>query len=275
MLPEFGHIGPITFRTYTALLDVAILFGLALLAWQGQRREGRPVAWLDVGLATLAGGLVGARLLHAALHWGYFAERPGEVLQVWRGGLDWHGAVLGGLLALFVAARLRGVSWRPLTDALAFALPVGAALAFAGCLPSGCAAGREVASLADYPAPLVAELPDIYGLVAPRLASQLYGVALSLALLGVVWFLNRRLRRPGLSLWPVLSLLTLGLFGISFTLAAEGPAWGGLRLDQLLDLAVAALSAAMSVVAVRLPGGRGPPPASDSSAAPQGVKHAN
>src|SRR5690606_16903242 len=105
-LPEYGQIGPLTFRTYTVLLDIAVLLGLALLVWQGHRRDARPLAWLDTGLAALVGGIIGARLVHAAIHWEYFSEHPIEIAEVWRGGLSWQGAVVGGPLAPFVAARL-------------------------------------------------------------------------------------------------------------------------------------------------------------------------
>lgn len=274
MLPEIGHIGPLTFRTYTVLLDAAILVGLALLAWHG-RRVARPLAWLDAGLAALVGGVVAARLVHAGIHWAYFSEHPAEIVEVWRGGLSWHGAVVGGLLALFAAARISRLDWRGLTDALALVLPLGAALAYAGCLPAGCGAGREVATLADYPPLVAAELPDIYGLVAPRLASQVYGLALSLALLGLAWALRRWLTVPGLRLWPVLALLAFGVFGIGFTLGSEVRMLGDLRLDQLLDLLVAAFAAVMGAIAAWLPMPPQPAHRADRSTSQQGVRHAD
>lgn len=249
-----------------------MLFGVALVAWQGHRREGRALAWLDAGLAALVGGVIGARLVHVAVHWAYFSQHTGEIAAIWRGGLDWHGAVLGGLLALIGTARLRRVEWRNLTDTLAFVLPAGAALAFAGCLPTGCAAGREVASLVDYPQPLVAELPDVYGLIAPRFASQLYGVVLSLALLGLVWLLQRRVDVRGFHLWPVLALLSLGIFLIGFTLGSDVPMVGTLRLDQLLDLITTLAAAIMGAVVVWQHTRRsGTLPVQAPSSTPQGV----
>lgn len=269
MLPDYGRLGPLTFRTYTVLLNAAILLGLAVLVWHG-RREGRPVAWLDVGLASLAGGLIGGRLAHVALSRAYFLEHPAEIAQVWRGGLDWHAAVVVGLAALYAAARWQGVSWHTLTDALAPVLPAGALLTYVGCLPAGCSAGLEVATLADYPPLVAAELPDVYGLVAPRLSSQLFGIALSVVLLVLAWALGRW-ARPGVRFWPVLALLALGVFGIGFTLdGGSSPMLGGLRLDQLLDLSVAALAAVISLAAVRVRPGPEPSPA-----AVQGVSHAD
>jgi phosphatidylglycerol:prolipoprotein diacylglycerol transferase len=242
MKPYLGSIGPIRLSTYTLLLDLAILAGLTILAWRGKRLDNRPNAWLDAGLAALVGGVIGGRLGHVGIHWAYFYEHPSEIYQVWLGGLDWHGAVVLGLAGLFLTARLRGLTVRALLDALAFALPLGAALTFGGCLLARCAYGREVASLADYPAWLAAELPDLYGVSAPRLLSQGYGIVLGVVLLLVTWGLSRLFRREGVIFWLALTLLGLGAFGIGMTLGDSQPMVGPLRLDQVLDLAIAGLS---------------------------------
>jgi phosphatidylglycerol:prolipoprotein diacylglycerol transferase len=173
----------------------------------------------------------------------YFSEHPNEIWEIWRGGLDWHGAILGGLAGLAGGARLRRLAFWQVADALAWGLPVGVILTYTGCLMTRCGHGREVRSLADYPAPLVAELPDLYGIVAPRFSSQLYGIVLGVALLAVVILLRRWPAR----LWAALALLGLGAFGIGFTRGDSVPMVGSLRLDQLLDLVIVAIGIAGSV----------------------------
>jgi phosphatidylglycerol:prolipoprotein diacylglycerol transferase len=246
-----GQIGPFTIFTYTVLLDAAILIGLAALAWRGWRAEGRPAAWLDAGLFALAGGIVAGRLAHVAICWEYFASNAAEIVQVWRGGIDWHGAVLGGLAGLALGCRLRRVSWQQAADVLALALPAGAVLANIGCLMAGCAPGREVATLADFPPLIAAELPDLYGITAPRLNSQLFGIAASALTLGAAWGLARVVRRSGVRLWIVLALLGLAAFAIGYTRGDAVPLVGSLRLDQALDLVVAAVGALGTLAAAR------------------------
>lgn len=248
MKPYFGNLGPIPIGSYTVLLDLAIIAGLVVLAWRGQRREGRPGAWVDAGLAALVAGVIGGRLGHVAIHWAYFVEHPAEIYRIWQGGLNWHGAIASGLVGLLVTARLRGVDWRGALDALAFVLPVGVALTFGGCLLARCAYGREVASLADYSGLVAAELPDLYGLVAPRLLSQGFGIALGAILLLIGWGLSRLIKREGVMFWLVLALLALGVFAIGYTLGDTLPAVGPLRLDQVLDLTVAVASLIAALV---------------------------
>jgi phosphatidylglycerol:prolipoprotein diacylglycerol transferase len=251
MLPDF-RIGQTIIRSYALMLDVAIIVGLLLLGVFGALDDDkRPAAWVDAGLGALVGGIVGGRLGHVAIHWQYFAEHPEGIVKVWQGGLDWHGAVLGGLLALLLVCRVRGVGFRQISDALAFILPMGAALANTGCLMVSCGHGREVASLADYHPPIALELPDLYGVVAPRLASQLYGVVLSLLLIGVAGLLAWRITQVGVRFWLVLALLALGTFGIGFTRGDSVPMVGALRLDQVLDLLISAGALAAAVLAAR------------------------
>jgi phosphatidylglycerol:prolipoprotein diacylglycerol transferase len=159
--------------------------------------------------------------------------------------------VLGGLLALLLVCRMREVGFREISDTLAFILPMGAALTYTGCLMVSCGHGREVISLADYSSPIALELPDLYGVVAPRLASQLYGVVFSLLLIGVAGVLAWRIAQAGVRFWLVLALLALGTFGIGFTRGDSVPMVGALRLDQVLDLLVAAGALVAAALAAR------------------------
>ncbi|MFW5773036.1 MAG: DNA-processing protein DprA, partial [Phototrophicaceae bacterium] len=96
-------------------LGVLVTFGITLYRL---RRPGR-AAVFDVCLAGLAGALLVGRAGHVLLHWRYFQDHTAEITRLRAGGLDWHGAVLGALLALLIAARLRRVDVSALLGALA------------------------------------------------------------------------------------------------------------------------------------------------------------
>ncbi len=247
MMPELGQVGPFVLRSYTILLDAAMLLGLGSLAWKGYRTDRRPAAWVDAGLVALAGGIIGGRLSHVAIHWAYVSEHITDIIRVWQGGLDWHGAVIVGLAGLYLGCRLRRTDWRHVTDSLSTVLPAGAALVYAACLSSRCAYGREVPSLAGYPPLVVAELPDLYGLVLPRLSSQFLGIGLSVTLVLVARLLASLIRRPGVRLWIMLALIGLASFGVGFTLGEPEPLIGSLRLGQALDLLTSTIGVAGAV----------------------------
>ncbi len=248
MHPELFRIGRIVVQSYTALLDVAVIVGLGALAWRGQREQQRAHAWVDAGLVALIAGIVGGRIEHGIIHWEYFAGHPVELLQVWNGGLGWHLAIVLGMIGLLAACRLLKIDWRTAFDTVAIPLALGVGLTHAGCLLSRCAYGREIRSLADYPPYLVAELPDLYNVVIPRFSTQLYGIALGIVLLIAGIVLSRVIRRPGVRIWPVLALLGLGMFGIGFYRGDSVPMFGQFRIDQVFDLAVAALGIVLTLI---------------------------
>jgi phosphatidylglycerol:prolipoprotein diacylglycerol transferase len=235
MYPVVFETGPILI----SMLSGAILLALGVIVWQAHRHDGAAaIRWLDVGLAAVLAGVVGARLLYVALEWDHFAQHTGAIVRLRTGGMAWHGALIAGLPAAWITARLRGVAWRPWTDAAALGWPLGVAGAWLACRGAGCAYGYEVRSLADWPAWMVEELPDVYDLPAPRLDLQAGGTIFGLGLLTVVLVMTWRGWLPGLRLWAVLALTGLGMALLGFFRADPAHTVYNRRIDQILDLAL-------------------------------------
>src|SRR5690606_38377072 len=107
---------------------------------------------------------------------------------------------------------------------------------------ANCGFGAEVNTLANYPPLVVAELPDVYGIPAPRYNTQLFGLVLALLALGLTIWLFRRGLLVGRRFWLVLALLSAGMFAIGFFRADYALQVADLRADQWLDLAAMFLS---------------------------------
>ena len=93
----------------------------------------------------------------------------------------------------------------------------------------------------------------MYGIVAPRYNTQLFGLALAVALLMVSIVLIRRGWLKYRRFWLVLALLSLGMFGISFYRGDPVPLVAGWRADEWLDLGIGLLCAAALVRGGDLP----------------------
>lgn len=233
-------LGPWTFTTYSLALTLGILLAGALLVVPAPRMAlGRR---MDAALLALALGLIGARLLHVALHWNYFFNRLDEALRIEAGGLDGRGAILGAVLGLAWGARWSGLTLRPLLDRAALALPLLALAGWWACGAAACAYGQEVATRADYPAWLTWEARDIYGLIAPRFAVQPLGMALAGALLGLMLLLSVAGLLRGRRFWLALLLHALFSFALGFLRADDVLFFAGLRAEQALDLWLAGLA---------------------------------
>jgi phosphatidylglycerol:prolipoprotein diacylglycerol transferase len=218
------------------IYSLALVLGITLSLGLALRRAAlRLSVLIDTGLGACLGGVIGARIVHVLLNWAYFADNLSEALRPSAGGLDWHGAVIGGLIGLGIVSIWRRLNLRMLLDALSPALPLLAFVGWLGCWAAVCAYGAEVDTLAHYPAFVAAETRDVFGIVAPRYNTQVFGMALALVLLIVSvvlirqgWLTNRRF-------WILLALLSAGMFGIGFFRGDYAIMVAGLRADQVLD----------------------------------------
>jgi prolipoprotein diacylglyceryltransferase len=237
MPPPLTSIGPLTIQTYTLLIGIGIVTGVGIAVLAGWLRGAAPVGRVvDVALVAMAGGLLLGRALHVALHWVYFRDNTGEILRFTAGGLSWHGALIGALLGLWLAVRVRRLDLPRLLDDLAPSLPLLALMAWWGCGAARCGYGAEVDNLAHYPALLVWEVQDIFNMRAPRFATQPLGMMFSGALLALTLLITVRGWLRGRRFWLTLALLAAGMFALGFLRGDYAEIVVGLRADQWLDL---------------------------------------
>jgi phosphatidylglycerol:prolipoprotein diacylglycerol transferase len=247
----YTTIGPWTFPTFNLFLGLAVLVSAGV----GLRRSTRPGMLANMYLVALVGAVVGARLFHVLLNWDYFADALNEATMISLGGLDWHGAVLGGIAGLYVATAIqnrwlafKGLSatnpykYVDLLDALTPALPLLGLAGWWGCLAASCGYGAEVDNLSHYPTFAAAETADVFGIVVPRYNTQLFGLILSAVVLLVVALLFWRGWLRYRRFWLTLALLSLGMFVIGFFRGDHILFFADLRADQFLDVLFAAAS---------------------------------
>ncbi|MGQ0603821.1 MAG: prolipoprotein diacylglyceryl transferase [Anaerolineales bacterium] len=230
MLPVLLQLGPFTLYTYSLLLNLGLALGLAWLYLRAP--ADRRARWLDIGIAAVIGGLIGARLLYVLVNASYFATNPLEAVMIWRGGLAWPGAVFGALLTGGFWARRSGEPLGPIVDTLSLPLALLGLLTWGGCLAAGCAYGIEVQP-GQLPQWMVSTAPDLYGLQVTRWPTQAAGVLWSVVVLGLT-FSQRNARWPeGARGVYAVSQIALGAFFISFLRGDPMPFVNGFRLDVI------------------------------------------
>ncbi len=227
-------------NAYSAALGASLLTALAAAALQ-LRRTASPVRVIDAVLPALVIGYVFARIEHLVLQWDYFSSAAISfrewVFPTYEGGLGWHGALIGGLFGLWIGARWQGIAWERLISACALALPLIALGGWVGCASVGCAYGIEVDTLARYSPVLVHEARDIFGIVAPRFATQAWGIVLAFVIALVL--VAPRGKMPTLRrVFMGIAVLSGGMFVIALFRADSVLYLSGVRADQALDLIV-------------------------------------
>jgi len=183
-------------RAYGVMLMLAFAAGIGMACARAPRYRIEPLNIIDLSLFILFGSILGARLLYIALNWGdEYAQDPRAVLNVWEGGLSFHGGLIGGVLGGGLFSRRRGIRPAPAIDLVAPSVAFGYALARIGCFLNGCCAGGPT----DLPWSVDFVHDKVAGAVHPtQLYSSLEHILIGLLLL----WLAPRIRVPGhLGLW--------------------------------------------------------------------------
>ena len=201
--PQFDPValalGPIQIHWYG--LTYLVAFGLFLaLAVQ---RAGKPwfaqQGWSrrdveDLLFWGVVGVVIGGRLGYALFYKpGHYLAHPAELLMVWKGGMSFHGGLLGVIVALALYARKRGRPFWEVMDLVAPCVPTGLASGRIGNFINGELWGRA----ADPALPWAMVFPQS-GSALPRHPSQLYQFALEgLLLFVLLWWYGSRPRAAG------------------------------------------------------------------------------
>jgi phosphatidylglycerol:prolipoprotein diacylglycerol transferase len=240
--PVMISIGPFAVRWYALAYIAGILGGWfyarAIIASPALWGGAAPftvsdfddfVVWVTIGI--IVGGRLGYVLFYNLPH---FAAYPREIVQLWNGGMSFHGGFVGCAVAIILFALHRGISILSLGDVTCAVAPIGLFLGRLANFINGELWGRpaDVAWAMIFPS----------GGPIPRHPSQLYEAALeglALFLLLAVLLRAGGLRRPGLVTGAF--ALGYGLARIVCELFREpdvqlGFLWGGFTMGMLLCL---------------------------------------
>lgn len=127
ILPQVFHFGVLAIHYYGLIIALAAAAGL----WLAMRRTAafgiEPKQAEDILFWLIIGGFIGARLYHVLSSIGYYWIHPLDILKVYNGGLSIYGAVLGGILTLWIFKRLFAIRYSLFTllDWLAPAVLLG------------------------------------------------------------------------------------------------------------------------------------------------------
>ena len=80
---------------------------------------------IDVLIYGTLGGIVGARAYYVIFEWDYYSAHPGEIFEIWNGGLAIYGGIIGGILAGFITCKLEKLNFLNLLDLVGMSLLIG------------------------------------------------------------------------------------------------------------------------------------------------------
>lgn len=132
--PVLIHIGPFAIRWYALGYVAGILIGWRYITsmarnqalWPLRGAPASPAQIDDLILWITLGIIVGGRLGHVFFYTpSLVVTDPLEVFKTWKGGMSFHGGVLGVLIATLLFARVNKVDVFRLGDVITAAAPIG------------------------------------------------------------------------------------------------------------------------------------------------------
>lgn len=205
MFPFHVRLGPFAISP----VELTAFLGMGLVAVLSRRRLAALGVstgdLLDMLLAAVIGGAVGARLYYFVPLWLRGLEPGGRLIGNWSDGSGFYGGLVLGAVAVLVVARLKKKPALSVADVTLARLPIGFALGKLGCFLAGCCYGRPWASGTAFAPESLAyrthvkegRIPPGAEASLPVHPTQLYELAMALALSGLLLLLERRSRRPG------------------------------------------------------------------------------
>jgi phosphatidylglycerol:prolipoprotein diacylglycerol transferase len=126
-------LGPFTIYKLGFFVALGILAGMYLVLKEAKRKSLNEDDVLNFSMLIIISGFIGARLLFVLLDLPFYLKNPAMILHVNEGGLSFHGAILGGLIAAVIYTRMKKINFFKLADIVAPSLALAYGIGRIGC----------------------------------------------------------------------------------------------------------------------------------------------
>ncbi|NLV71390.1 MAG: prolipoprotein diacylglyceryl transferase [Actinobacteria bacterium] len=219
MYPELFHIGGFTMNSYGVMMALAFVSAGIVAYWQFKKRGVKPDFIYPLLIATIVGGLLGAKIHYLIIHPEQFPE------NLWSGrGLVWFGGLFGAIAAVIVVTLASKQRLGPIMDSGGPAVAMGYAFGRVGCFLRGCCYGTptDLPWGMSFPQGVPPTPEGVH--VHP---TQLYSILASLLIFALlVWVIGPRFKREGPLIFAYAFLAGVERFLVEFIRANQPIVWG-------------------------------------------------
>ena len=229
MHPILFEFGNFKIYSYGVMVALGSLLAIYMASRQGKRAGIAPEKIFDIGLYALLFGIIGARILHVLLDFGYYANQPLEIIMLNRGGLAFHGGLAVGIIAAWYFIRRNRMPLQKTADIIIPYVALGQAIGRIGCFLNGCCYGKPT-----YLGIGISLPGHLQRLLPTQLFSSLFLFLTFLALKKIY----KKKRYDGAVLFSYLLIFSAGRFFIDFLRGDLTPVFLGLTASQLISISI-------------------------------------
>ncbi|MCX6794986.1 MAG: prolipoprotein diacylglyceryl transferase [Candidatus Falkowbacteria bacterium] len=239
--------GPINIYWYGLCLVTGVVTALSISFYLAKYYEISRDTVFDLSFWLIIGGLVSARIYDVLLELPYYLEHPGQILAIWRGGLAIHGAIIAGVMIVWLFARRKNINFFKLSALLVPGLALGQAIGRWGNYFNQELFGRPTSLSWGIPINILnrptAYINDIY--FHPTFFYESLGclmIFLALFLLNV-WAIKRKRFSKMFYVWSLglyMILYSILRFTLEFIKIDTTPYFLGMRWPQIISLTIIA-----------------------------------
>ena len=196
---------------YGLMIMIGILSALCLLSYRSKKEQYNEDNVWDMAILTIICGVIGGKVMYIITDIKEVLQNP-SVLKNIGNGFVIYGAILGGILGIYIYSKKKAWNTLNVLDLLVPSLPLAQGFGRIGCFLAGCCYGK-VTSL-----PIGVEFknspfaPANVFLIPTQIFSSIFDFMLALFLL---WY-DRRERKKGRVFSLYLIIYSVGRFLIEF-----------------------------------------------------------
>jgi len=125
LLISFGSIEVFWYGLFIVSgILAAIMVALKLASYYNLKKN----IIFDLAFWLIIGGIIGARIYHIFLELSFYLKNPLDIFKIWQGGLAIHGAIIAGLIIIYIFAKKNKINFLLLPAILLPSLALGQAI---------------------------------------------------------------------------------------------------------------------------------------------------
>jgi len=121
-------IGPFAIRWYGLMITTAFFCGFYYLRKYGLQKGLEDDFIFSVFIVMFISIILGARTIYVLANLDYYVAYPEMIIRLDRGGLAFHGGLLGGIISSWLYCRIKKVNWYLLSDLAVPGIAIGIVL---------------------------------------------------------------------------------------------------------------------------------------------------